>query len=153
MSDRLEKFLKALEKESKLKKSDKILSLFKPTRISLYDTTEEAIKEAIRRLPKKVIEEPWPLNVCKYIKVCLERGDYAVSFYPFKMNHDTYAQCRCLQHEEDEWKHGNVPSIVIEILKQYYSIMRSRVGEWREIWHSVCKEGRILEEGVKSGER
>ncbi|MHA1581987.1 MAG: hypothetical protein ACTSYM_05805 [Candidatus Baldrarchaeia archaeon] len=152
MSDKLEKFLKALEKESKFKESS-ILKMFKPRRLSLYDVTPEAIKEQLRRLPKKVITEEWPLNVCRYIKVCLDRGGYAVSFYPFKMNSETFAQCRCLQHEETEWKHGNVPSAVIEIPKQYYSIMRSRIGEWREIWHSICKEGEILKESVKGGER
>ena len=137
--------MKALEKESKL--SNKILRLIKPTRLSLFDATEEAIKEQIRRLPKGVIELPWPLNICTYIKTCLDHGGYAVSFYPFKMNNETFAQCRCLQHEEAEWKHGNVPSVVIEVPRQYYSIMRSRVGEWREIWYNVCKEGKILEEG------
>ena len=83
MSKRLEKFLEELERRSKLEKESKVLKMFKPPRrLSLYDVTPEAIKEQLRRLPKKVVEEKWPLNVCRYIKVCLDRGGYAISFYP-----------------------------------------------------------------------
>jgi len=134
MSEKIDKFLRAVRTESKL------LDMFKPNVVIPWDVQ-------YAKLPR-VIEEPWPLNVCRYIKTCLDRGGYAVSFYPFKMNSETFAQCRCLQREKAEWKHGNVPSAVISIPKHYYTYMRSRIGEWREIWQNICKEGKILKEGT-----
>ena len=151
MSDRLDKFLKALERESKFKDSS-VLKMFKPTRLSIFDVTEEAIKEQLRRLPKGVIELPWPKNICLYIKTCLDHGGFSVSFYPFRINNSYFCQARCLQRKPAEEKYGNVPSMIFEIPREMYSYMRSKVGEWREIWYNICKGGEILKEGGESGE-
>ncbi|MHA1581947.1 MAG: hypothetical protein ACTSYM_05600 [Candidatus Baldrarchaeia archaeon] len=153
MSDKLEKFLKALERESKFDSS--ILKLFKPTRLDMFEAfyQPEKMEEIGRRLPKGVLKEPWPKNICLYIETCLAHGGFSVSFYPFRINNSYFCQARCLQRQPAEEKYGNVPSMIFEIPREMYSYMRSKVGEWREIWYNICKGGEILKESGESGER
>jgi len=153
MSDKLDKFLKALEKESKLKESS-VLKMFKPTRLDMFEAfyQPEKMKEISRRLPKGVIELPWPQNVCVYIRNCLDHGGFSISFYPFRINNRYFCQARCLQRKPAEEKYGNVPSMVFEIPRETWSYMRSKVGEWKEIWYNVCKGGEVLRENNISGE-
>jgi len=85
----------------------------------------------------------WPDELCEYIKICLEHGGYAVSFYtiPFEKN---VVQARCLQHEYAIEKWGKVESVMVEnVPYEWRERMREEIGEWRIIWKEVCKGGEI----------
>ena len=108
--------------------------------------------DAVRRetyVWERYIKVSWPEGVCKFIKICLDHGGYAVSFYPIP-GKPGVVQVRCLQHKYAVERWGKVESVVVEdVPHEWYEKMRREIGEWKTIWREVCK-GRIENEENKN---